>query len=91
VETVDPTPDADEVLDQQRARLLLDEALACLPMDLRTVFALHELEDMSMSEIATTIGIPAGTVASRLRRARQEFEVIVARLGRPSTGRGGSR
>lgn len=82
VETPDPTPGAEEALDQERARRMLDEALDNLPLELRTVFALHELEDMSMSEIATTLGIPPGTVASRLRRARQEFEVIVARLGR---------
>lgn len=82
VETIDPSPLVDEVLDQQRARRMLDEALDELPLELRTVFALHELEDMSMSDIAVTVGIPPGTVASRLRRARQEFEIIVARLGR---------
>jgi RNA polymerase sigma-70 factor (ECF subfamily) len=84
----DPTPSADEILDQRRARALLDEALAKLPMDLRVVFTLHELEEMSMSEIAELAGIAPGTVASRLRRARESFEEIVARLGR---GRGGGR
>jgi RNA polymerase sigma-70 factor (ECF subfamily) len=56
-------------------------------MDLRVVFTLHELEEMSMSEIAELVGIPAGTVASRLRRARQDFEAIVARLSRGRAGR----
>jgi DNA-directed RNA polymerase specialized sigma24 family protein len=37
---------------------------------------------MSMSEIADVVGIAPGTVASRLRKARQLFESAVARLGR---------
>src|SRR5262249_10396484 len=79
-EAIDPAPNADEMLDQQRARALLDAALEKLPIDLRVVFTLHELEEMSMSEIAEVLGIPPGTVASRLRRAREDFETIVARM-----------
>jgi RNA polymerase sigma-70 factor (ECF subfamily) len=78
----DPSPGADEILDQRRARALLDEALGHLPLPLRVVFTLHELEDMTMSEIADVVGIAPGTVASRLRKARQLFESAVARLGR---------
>jgi RNA polymerase sigma-70 factor (ECF subfamily) len=81
-EAPDPSPGADEILDQRRARALLDEALEHLPLPLRVVFTLHELEGMSMSEIADVVGIAPGTVASRLRRARQLFESAVARLGR---------
>jgi RNA polymerase sigma-70 factor (ECF subfamily) len=87
-ELADPAPRADEMLDQRRARALLDDALAELPMDLRVVFTLHELEEMTMGEIAELVGVPAGTVASRLRRARESFEAIVARLGK---ARGGAR
>jgi RNA polymerase sigma-70 factor, ECF subfamily len=81
-ETADPGPLAEEALDQHRARALLDAALAKLPLELRVVFFLHELEELSMSAIAELLGIPNGTVASRLRRARQEFEAIVMRLNR---------
>ena len=81
----DPGPLAEEALDKHRARALLDAALAKLPLDLRVVFVLHELEELAMSEIAELVGIPSGTVASRLRRARQEFEAIVSRLNRGST------
>ena len=38
-----------------------------------------------MSEIAEVVGVPSGTVASRLRRAREEFEAIVSRLNRGGT------
>ncbi len=87
---VDPGPLAEESLDRHRARALLDAALEKLPLDLRVVFVLHELEDLAMSEIAELVGVPSGTVASRLRRARQEFEAIVARLNARSD-RGGAR
>jgi RNA polymerase sigma-70 factor (ECF subfamily) len=70
----------DEVLDQRRARDLLDRALEVLESDLRVVFILFELEELTMGEIATLLEIPAGTVASRLRRARAEFKGAVTRL-----------
>jgi len=80
---------ADEALDQRRARLLLDEILDGLDDDLRCVFVLHELEHLTMAEIAELLGIPAGTAASRLRRARAEVEHHAARLrARLAHGRG---
>jgi RNA polymerase sigma-70 factor (ECF subfamily) len=72
----------DELLDRRRARELLDSVLAAMDLDLRTVFVLFELEEMTTSEIASILGIPHGTVASRLRRAREEFEAKTARLRR---------
>jgi RNA polymerase sigma-70 factor (ECF subfamily) len=50
---------------------------------LRTVFVLHEFEELNMSEIASVLEIPRGTVASRLRRARQEFRERVLALQGP--------
>jgi RNA polymerase sigma-70 factor (ECF subfamily) len=66
-----PTPE--EVAVDGDRRRLLDEVLAAMPLELRTVFVLFELEGLEGHEIAALVGIPAGTVASRLRRARQEF------------------
>jgi len=76
----DPGPRPDEVADRKRARALLDEVLATMPIDLRVVFVLFELEEMPTQEIATLLDIPTGTVASRLRRAREEFHRLVARM-----------
>ncbi len=76
----DPVPAADELLDQRRARDLLDEVLASLPLDVRAVFILFELEQMTLAEIAALIGAPQGTAASRLRRGRELFQAEVARL-----------
>jgi RNA polymerase sigma-70 factor (ECF subfamily) len=69
----------DELVDERRARELLDKLLAELPIDLRTVFVLYELEELTMIEIARVLDLPSGTVASRLRRARELFEELSIR------------
>jgi len=80
VEAVDPRPSPHDLIDQRQERSLLDEILDALPDDLRAVFVLYELEEQTALEIAKLLSLPAGTVASRLRRARAEFEQIVKRL-----------
>jgi RNA polymerase sigma-70 factor (ECF subfamily) len=67
-------PSAEELIDQGRARELFDRVLGEIPGDLRAVFILFELEDMTMATIAEMLDLPMGTVASRLRRAREIFE-----------------
>jgi hypothetical protein len=59
---------------------LLDDILDQMPQDMRTVFTLFEFEDLTGPEIAQVLGIPLGTVASRLRRAREYFRVEVRRF-----------
>ncbi len=80
----------EQMLDQKRARELLDEVLAEMPFDLRTVFVLYELEELSMTEIAAALQIPSGTVASRLRRARADFRERVSALSGVSHAEVGS-
>jgi RNA polymerase sigma-70 factor (ECF subfamily) len=80
VQPTDPGPRPDEVADQKRARAVLDDVLAMMTLELRAVFVLFELEEMSTPEIADLLEIPTGTVASRLRRAREEFQKIVTRV-----------
>jgi RNA polymerase sigma-70 factor (ECF subfamily) len=76
-------PSVEELIDQGRARDLLDIVLSEMPDDVRTVFILFEFEDMTMAAIAAMLDLPMGTVASRLRRARMMFETIAARLSHP--------
>jgi RNA polymerase sigma-70 factor, ECF subfamily len=76
----DSVPGLEELIDRRRARELLDEILAKMPFDLRTVFVLYEVEELTMSEISAALELPHGTVASRLRRARAEIEARVQRL-----------
>jgi RNA polymerase sigma-70 factor, ECF subfamily len=73
-------PQADVLLEQRRLRELLDHALDQLPDDLRTTIVLFELEGFSEREIAEICSIPLGTVASRLRRAREAFHKVALRL-----------
>jgi RNA polymerase sigma-70 factor (ECF subfamily) len=72
--------DPAELTDQKRARELLDKMLLQMPVEIRSVFALFELEGLTMIEIAECVGIPMGTVASRLRRGREKFQQLVGRL-----------
>jgi RNA polymerase sigma-70 factor, ECF subfamily len=79
-EQVDTTQTPEQLTDQKRARQLLDRVLGEMDGDLRTVFVLYEFEELSMAEIAETLSIPRGTVASRLRRARNDFRDRVRAL-----------
>lgn len=56
-------PDLDDRLD-------VIDALRRLPDDQRQVVALHHLADLAVDEIARTLGVPEGTVKSRLKRGR---------------------
>ncbi len=76
----DPGLPPDEACDRLKARALLDRVLEALPLELRAVFVLYELEEQTMADIADTLAIPPGTVASRLRRARELFREQVAAL-----------
>jgi len=79
IETADPALTTDELLDLRRARAFLDSILDQMPIDLRAVFVLHELEQTTMADIASLLSLPSGTVASRLRRARLQFGEILER------------
>ena len=56
----------------------LDRAIARLPAEQRAVLLLVTLEEMSYEEVARTLGIPIGTVMSRLFRARRVLETELA-------------
>jgi RNA polymerase sigma-70 factor (ECF subfamily) len=70
----------DEQLEEAQARELLHEVLRAMPDELRVVFALFELEEVEIPEIAALLEIPVGTVGSRLRRAREEFSCQARRV-----------
>ncbi|MCX7162799.1 MAG: RNA polymerase sigma factor [Rhodocyclales bacterium] len=55
----------------------LDAALGRLPDEQREVLLLVALEEMSYAEIAATLGIPLGTVMSRLSRGRERLRLIM--------------
>jgi RNA polymerase sigma-70 factor (ECF subfamily) len=77
---VDSAPDPEQTAESKEAAVILDRFLLGLPEDLRAVFILFELEGMTMASISETLGIPPGTVASRLRRGREEFHEMAKRV-----------
>jgi RNA polymerase sigma factor (sigma-70 family) len=62
----------------------LERALAALPAAQREVLLLVALEDLSYDETARVLGIPIGTVMSRLARAREKVRHLM-------NGKGGSK
>ena len=90
-EAKDAAPIGEELLDMWRARQRLDRILDGMSIDLRAVFVLFELDEMTMAEIAVLLGVPAGTVASRLRRARAQFREKAAALPIASRLQGGRK
>ena len=56
----------------------LDRAIARLPDEQRAVLLLVTLEDMSYEGVARTLGIPIGTVMSRLSRAREKMRAMLS-------------
>ncbi len=74
---------ADPARRVERAELgrALDDALARLPEEHRTVFLLSEIEGLSYREIANVVGCPPGTVASRKWKAVKTLRSALARKG----------
>ena len=70
--------DARSAGDERADVELCDMALSRLTEELAEVFVLYEIEGLSSPEIAALLEIPLGSVASRLRRAREQFRAAVA-------------
>jgi len=68
-------PSAETRLIEAGDRALLTRALDALTPLFREVLVLREIEEMSYAEIATVLGVPQGTVMSRLSRARAELRL----------------
>ena len=69
-------------VDRPKIARRLDTILDDMPLEQRCVFVLTEIEELRSHEVAEALDIPRGTVASRLRRAREIFEAAAARLRR---------
>jgi RNA polymerase sigma-70 factor (ECF subfamily) len=59
-------------------RIAIDEALAALPDDFRTPVVMRDVGDLDYAEIAAELGIPVGTVKSRIARGRK---LLLEQLG----------
>jgi RNA polymerase sigma-70 factor (ECF subfamily) len=70
----DPAPNAEQILERAGNIEAVRAAIAQLPNDFREVIVLREMENFSYKEIADTVGVPVGTVMSRLARARRALQ-----------------
>jgi RNA polymerase sigma factor (sigma-70 family) len=71
-------PDAESVLLKQAALGSLQECLEAMPLEFREVIILRELEELTYKEISDIVRVPAGTVMSRLSRARKRLQECLA-------------
>jgi RNA polymerase sigma-70 factor (ECF subfamily) len=73
-------PGPERLAELAHARRDLHEILSAMKLEQRAVFVLYELEEMTVPEIASMLDVPVGTVSSRLRVAREEFDLSLRRL-----------
>jgi RNA polymerase sigma-70 factor, ECF subfamily len=71
------TPESIFIASSQKE--MLQNALAELPVPFREILLLCDFEEMSYQEISETLGIPAGTVMSRLSRARRALRLTLSK------------
>jgi RNA polymerase sigma-70 factor, ECF subfamily len=81
-EEIDGGERPDENAESKETRELLQSFLDRMPEELRAVFVLFELERFTTFEISDALGMPPGTVASRLRRGRELFMTLALRAKR---------
>jgi RNA polymerase sigma-70 factor (ECF subfamily) len=84
----DVSLDPEAQLIQQQTVEQVRRALEGLPTDFREVLVLRELEGLSYKEIAAIVGIPLGTVMSRLARARERLAGVLTTSERSGGRRG---
>lgn len=73
------SPEALMMRDQDRRQVV--QALDSLSVEHREVIVLREIEGLSYKEIASIVGVPIGTVMSRLGRGRRQLAAILTGLG----------
>jgi RNA polymerase sigma-70 factor (ECF subfamily) len=76
-EPISPELTPELLLLREEGKVTVSNALAVLPMDSREVLLLFEMEEMSYREIAGVLGVPIGTVMSRLSRARKMMRLAL--------------
>jgi len=72
VESESPSPD--ELVEKQERDRILQEAIETLPEYQKAMIVLYHMQGFSYEEIAEIVGLPIGTVKSRLNRARESLK-----------------
>lgn len=74
-------PSATETVEASAHRQEIEDALASIPPEFRAAVVLSDVEGMSLPEVAAALGVPVGTVKSRVFRGRR---LLAKRLGEPN-------
>lgn len=88
-EVAAPDPGADELVEERRRRRALQHAMEQLQDVHREVIVLVELDGRPAPEVAEILGVPVGTVYSRLHRGKRDLAAALAREGLRSDDRSG--
>lgn len=70
IQLADPTEGREATLEREQLQEAVGRAIATVPEKYRLALVLRDIEGLAYEEIATVIGIPGGTVRSRINRAR---------------------
>ena len=82
-EPVETRATPEELIDRMQIRQHLDGIVDRMDESLRAVFKLFVIDELNLAEIAQLLRIPRGTVASRLRRAREQLRKHVGATSLP--------
>lgn len=74
-----PRADPEQNALRREAEQRLEQGLSAMALERRAVFVMFEIEGMPTNAIAEILGIPKGTVHSRLHKAREEFAAALSR------------
>ncbi len=69
---------SEQELEAAQTRQTLERVLAQMGVDRRVTFVMYEIDGLPGEQIAETLGVPLGTVYSRLHKARKEFAQVLA-------------
>lgn len=75
-----PASDAAASLEERERKELLQAALNRLSPEMREVLILRDLQELEYAEIVAVLGIPEGTVKSRINRGRMELGRVLKRM-----------
>jgi RNA polymerase sigma-70 factor (ECF subfamily) len=77
---LDPQASGVDPARQAETRIAVQLVLGQLPVELRAVLVLREMEQLDYQEIAEALGVPLGTIRSRLHTARERFRELWSAL-----------
>ncbi len=86
IQLADPTEGREQVLEREQLQGAVGQAIATVPEKYRLALVLRDIEGLSYEEIAEVLGVPGGTVRSRINRARSMLKRKLQPLLRKQDG-----